>query len=272
LTVAEALNDAAHRLSGASDTPRLDAELLMAHALGVSRERLLLGLRDGAAPPAFGALVERRHGHEPVAYIIGHREFWTIDLAVGPGVLIPRPDSETLIEAAIAHFGADGPSKVLDLGTGSGALLLAALAEWPEAVGVGVDSSEVAVATARANAERLGMADRAMIARGSWDAAAAGTYDLVLCNPPYIADSEPLPPDVADHEPASALFAGADGLDEYRRIAPALRLPRGGVACVEIGASQADAVTSLFAGAGFLTHVKTDLAGRDRCVVVSPLK
>ena len=272
MTVAQALADAAHRLASVSGTPRLDAELLMAHALGVTRERLLLGRRDGAAPSAFESLVERRHAHEPVAYITGHREFWTIDLAVGPGVLIPRPDSETLIEAAIAHWGPGGPRRILDLGTGSGALLLAALAEWPEAVGVGVDLSDQALEVARANAERLGMAGRAMIARGSWDAASGGSYDLILCNPPYVAESEPLPPDVADYEPATALYAGPDGLDEYRRIAPALRLPAGGIACVEIGASQASAVCALFGAAGFQTQVKRDLAGHDRCIVLSPLK
>jgi len=199
LTIAQALADAAHRLSSVSGTPRLDAELLMAHALGVTREKLLLGRRDGEAPSAFGSLVERRHAHEPVAYITGHREFWTIDLAVGPGVLIPRPDSETLIEAAIAHWGAGGPRRILDLGIGSGALLLAALAEWPDSIGVGVDLSDQALAAARGNAERLGMADRATIARGSWDAASGGGYDLVLCNPPYIATDEILPPSVATY-------------------------------------------------------------------------
>ena len=272
MTIAQALADAAHRLSSVSGTPRLDAELLMAHALGVTREKLLLGRRDGEAPSAFGSLVERRHAHEPVAYITGHREFWTIDLAVGPGVLIPRPDSETLIEAAIAHWGAGGPRRILDLGIGSGALLLAALAEWPDSIGVGVDLSDQALAAARGNAERLGMADRATIARGSWDAASGGGYDLVLCNPPYIAESEPLPPDVADYEPATALYAGADGLDEYRRIAPALRLPADGIACVEIGVGQAAVVRALFEAEGFRTQVRNDLAGHERCIVVSHWK
>jgi release factor glutamine methyltransferase len=271
LTVGDALADAARRLAATSATPRLDAELLMAHALGVSRENMLLGGRDGEVPAAFAAFVERRRAHEPVAYITGYREFWTIDLAVGPGVLIPRPDSETLIEAAIGHCGADGPRQILDLGTGSGALLLAALAEWPEAVGVGVDMSDAALRMARANADRLGMANRAMIARGSWDAASGGNYDLILCNPPYVADDEPLPPDVADYEPAEALYAGPDGLDEYRRIAPLLRLPPGGIACFEIGASQAMAVCALFEAEGFLTGVMSDLAGHDRCVVVTPM-
>jgi release factor glutamine methyltransferase len=270
LTVPKLLSDAARRLAAVSDTPRLDAELLLAHAYGLSRERLLLAPPRGAPPHDFEALIGRRLAHEPVAYIVGHRAFWTIDLAVGPGALIPRPDSETLIEAAVEHFGDRAPNRVLDLGTGSGALLLAALAQWPGATGVGVDTSKAALAVARANAERLGCADRATIAQGSWDAASAGDFDLILCNPPYIETDAKLPADVADYEPASALFAGPDGLDEYRRIAPALRPAKGGVACVEIGATQAGAVCTLFEAQDLLTQVKRDLAGRDRCIIVRP--
>lgn len=266
----EALTEAASRLKEVSATPRLDAELLMAHALGVDRERLLLDPPQGSAPVTFEALIERRLRHEPIAYIVGHRAFWTIDLAVGPGVLIPRPDSETLIEAAVAHFGERAPTRILDLGVGSGALLLAALAEWPFATGVGVDQSAVALAIASANAERLGLAKRARIERGSWDAASSGAFDLVLCNPPYVETGATLPRDVVDYEPASALFAGADGLDDYRRIAPALRLPPDGVACIEIGSEQGEAVRTFFELAGFTTKLKTDLAGHDRCVVVMP--
>ena len=265
-----ALADAATRLAPVSATPRLDAELLLAHALGIGRGALLLNLRDRIVPPVFEALVVRRLAHEPVAYIVGHRDFWTIDLAVGPGVLIPRPDSETLIEAAVGHFGRAGPRAVLDLGTGSGALLLAALAEWPAATGLGIDASPAAVAIARANAERLGLAGRAEIRPGGWDEASAGRFDLVLCNPPYIEDDAQLPPDVVRYEPASALFAGPDGLADYRRLAPLLRLPPGGIACFEIGSSQAEPVAALFRAENFVTVVRQDLGGRDRCVIVAP--
>lgn len=270
-TTRQAILDAAARFSF-SATPRLDAELLLAHALGMSRDRLLLTLDDVTAPPAFEALVARRAEQEPVAYLTGSRGFWTIDLAVGPGVLVPRADSETLIEAAVAHFaGSAGPRMILDLGTGPGTLLLAALDQWPGARGCGVDASGVALDYARRNAERLGMAGRVTWRHGGWDAV-AGPYDLVLCNPPYVEADADLPREVAAFEPAEALFAGADGLDDYRALAPLLPgliAPRG-VACVEIGAAQAQAAGALFAAAGLGVSVCRDLAGRDRCLVLVP--
>ena len=137
-----ALAAATRRLAAVSDTPRLDAELLMAHALGTTREQLLLRHLDDSAPATFASLIDRRLTHEPVAYITGTRDFWTISLTVGPGVLIPRPDSETLIEAAVEHFAGRAPATILDLGTGPGTLLLAALAEWPDAYGLGIDESD----------------------------------------------------------------------------------------------------------------------------------
>lgn len=255
-----------------SATPRLDAELLLAHALGMSRERLLLNLDDHHVPPAFADFVERRERHEPVACITGARAFWTIELHVAPGVLIPRADSETLIEVAVAHFaGTPGPARILDLGTGSGALLLAALDHWPEATGIGVDQSFDAIPIARANVRRLGMVGRAKIKHGGW-LGVAGPHDLILCNPPYIAEGEKLPPEVANWEPAMALFAGADGLDAYRMIAPVLRpqLAPGGVACIEIGADQAPAAAALFEDEGLAVAICRDLAGRERCLVVTP--
>ena len=261
---------ACQRLSGVGDTPRLDAELLAAHALGITREAMLLGGLDRETPPHFAALIDRRAAHEPVAYITGRRAFWTIELEVGPGVLIPRADSETLIEAAVDHFaGTPGPGSILDLGTGSGALLLAALDRWPAARGVGVDSSEDALRIAQANARRLGFEDRAQMRRAGWSGW-GGPHDLILCNPPYVASGDELPREVRGWEPASALFAGVDGLDDYRRIAPLLppQLAPDGVACIEIGAAQAAAAGALFAAQGLAVAVRSDLAGRDRCLVL----
>lgn len=270
--VREAIAAAAARLAAVSDTPRLDAQLLIAHAMGVTRDALLLGRLGDPTPAAFAALAERRVSHEPVAYIVGHRAFWTIDLEVGPGVLVPRPDSETLIEAAIDHFGERTPATVLDLGTGPGTLLFAALAQWPGARGLGVDASEAALAYARRNADRLDLAGRAELRTGDWAQGIEARFDLILCNPPYIATDEPLPPDVRDHEPAGALFAGPEGLDDYRIIAaqlPALIAP-GGVACIEIGSTQAQAVSALLTAQGLNVAVRRDLGGRDRCLVVTP--
>jgi release factor glutamine methyltransferase len=241
-------------LATVSDTPDLDARILWDHAQG--------------DPATFTALIARRLAHEPVAYITGTKSFWTIDLDVSPAVLIPRPDSETLIEAALAHFGAAGPRRVLDLGTGSGALLLAALDQWPDATGVGIDASPAALEIARANAARIAPGRAAMI-EGDWSGTGEA-FDLVLCNPPYIAADETLMADVADWEPASALFAGTDGLDDYRLIAPVLarQIAPGGVACIEIGHRQRDAVTALIEQEGLSVTCRPDLAGRDRCLIV----
>ena len=254
---------------GFSATARLDAELLMAHALGMSRDRMLLTLNDHAEPPAFAPLVERRAAHEPVAYILGTRGFWTLDLAVGPGALVPRADSETLIEVALAHHAARPPATILDLGTGPGTLLLALLAEWPEARGLGVDRSAEALAYARVNAAPF--AGRAHVVRGDWDAALMGPFDLIVTNPPYIGTGEVLAHEVAGHEPAEALFAGPDGLDDYRRLAPAIRrlLAPGGAAAIEIGWTQADSVGDLFQAQGFAVTVHRDLGGRPRVLLAT---
>lgn len=269
--VAAALREAAARLAGVSETPRLDAELLMADALGVERPALLFDPARYAVPEGFAARVARRLAHEPIAYIVGYRDFWTIRLAVGPGVLIPRPDSETLIEAAAAHFGEAGPARVLDLGTGPGTLLLAALAEWPEAHGLGIDESEKAIGWAERNAADLGLEKRARFRVGDWAAGIEGRFDLILCNPPYIADSEKLMPDVAEHEPPGALFAGADGLDDYRRIIPDLQrlLASDGVAILEIGHRQRISVSEIAEAAGFAVACRQDLGGRDRALLLT---
>lgn len=242
----------------------------MAHLLGVPRLDLLMRPETIVDAAAFEALVNRRAAYEPVAYITGSREFWSLDLQVGPGVLIPRPDSETLIEAAIAHFGERAPATVLDLGTGSGALLLAALSQWPDAVGVGLDAAQAALATAEANADRLGFGQRAHFAFGDWTGTGAA-FDLVLCNPPYIADGTVLPRDVSDWEPHAALFSGPDGLDDYRALAPLLgpQLTPGGVAAIEIGHDQAETASALFRAQGLAVAVRPDLAGLPRCLVIT---
>ncbi|CAN5483566.1 peptide chain release factor N(5)-glutamine methyltransferase [soil metagenome] len=265
-----ALAEAAARFTF-SETARLDAELLMAHALGVSREALLLRHLDDPTPAGFAALVARRAAHEPIAYITGTRAFWTIDLAVGPGVLIPRADSETLIEAAIDHFRDRAPARILDLGTGPGTLLLAALDQWPMASGLGIDASEAALVCARANVARLDVKDRVTFRQGDWARGVAERFDLVLANPPYIGTGEILPDEVRAHEPAGALFAGADGLDAYHIIAPqlpALLVP-GGVAILEIGATQAETVTELLVAQGLAVTLRHDLAGRPRALIAT---
>lgn len=238
-------------LSAVSDTPELDAKILREAA------------RDEAE---YAIFIARRLNHEPVAYITGTRGFWTIDLDVSPAVLIPRPDSETLIDAAVAHFGTAAPKRILDLGTGSGALLLAALDQWPEATGVGIDASEAALVIARRNAERIAPG-RAEMRLGSWTVGIEEVFDLVLCNPPYVETGAALEPQVRDYEPASALFAGTDGLDAYRILAPQLARVTGGIACIEIGYTQAAAVTLLIENTGSVVTCRKDLGGRDRCLI-----
>lgn len=281
LGVRAALIQAARCLPGA--TPRLDAELLAAHLLGVTRETLLLRhLDDVLDASGWHDLVARRMRHEPVAYITGIREFWSLPFHVTPAVLVPRPDSESLIVAAQEHFAQKGtaPRRILDLGVGSGCLLLAALSLWPEARGVGIDRSPDALAVAMGNARELGFVTRADFLVDDWtrwsDPAALPDFartpfDLILANPPYIVQDAPLARDIVDHEPASALYAGVDGLDAYRDIAPFLPvgLAPDGLACVEIGAGQERAVTALIQNVGLCTATRQDLAGHVRCVLAS---
>jgi release factor glutamine methyltransferase len=266
MNIRQQLAEATTRLAPVSDTPRLDAELLMAHALGMERSTLLMDQLDGETPDGFAPLLARRLAHEPLAYVTGTRDFWTISLSVGPGVLIPRPDSETLIEAAVKYFASTAPTKILDLGTGSGALLLAAMSEWPGASGVGIDASSQALAIASANADRLNL--NAKFQLGNWADGITETFDLILCNPPYVETGAALSAEVMN-EPHAALFAGADGLDDYRRIIPQLPalIAPGGLIALEIGHNQAEAVSALFAEQGMPTTVAKDLAGKDRAIL-----
>ncbi|MEO8176058.1 MAG: peptide chain release factor N(5)-glutamine methyltransferase [Sphingomicrobium sp.] len=267
------LADATRRLAQVSDTPRLDAELLLACALGIERDRLLLD-PPAAVPPTFEQLLARRLAGEPIAYLVGRRAFWTIELAVTPDVLIPRPDSETLLDAAVAHFhGSEGPRRILDLGTGSGALLLAALDKWRQATGLGIDRSAAALAVAAANAQMIAPG-RADLRLGNWADGIAEHFDLILCNPPYVATAAALGPGVAEYEPHDALFAGPDGLDALRALAP--QVPRllepGGLAAIEIGYDQADRAAALFNAGGLSVSLARDLAGRPRALLLTPAK
>lgn len=266
-----ALADAARRLGPTSGTARLDAELLMAEAFAIDREDLLLSPPQGVIPDAFGEMVERRMAGEPVAYIIGRRAFWDIELRVGAGALVPRPDSEVLISSAIAHFaGSAGPARILDLGTGPGTLLLATLDIWREATGIGVDSSSMALDYAAANARLLGIDGRCELRVGDWAAGVVERFDLVLCNPPYVRLDAKLGTGVREYEPEQALFAGDDGLASYRVIASQLArlIAPGGLAAVEIGIDQADAVAEMLVRDGLCATVANDLSGRPRAVLL----
>jgi len=270
--IARALADATRQLTETSDTARLDAELLMAEALHIDRDKLILAPPDRDVPKRFWSMLKRRTKGEPIAYITGRRAFWNIDLHVGPGVLVPRPDSEVLIASAIEHFeGTEGPKRILDLGTGPGTLLLAALDVWPEATGIGVDVSRRALSYASANARRLGFERRLKLKIGDWASGLKESFDLILCNPPYVAEGAELGPGVREYEPDEALFAGESGLDAYRALAPQLPrlLDKRGLAAVEIGHDQAAAVTDLLAREGLQVRVATDFGDRPRALLLT---
>lgn len=267
----QALREATALLAETSDTPRLDAELLMAHALGVSRSDLLLRHTGAPVPDAFAALLDRRRNHEPVAYILGEQEFRGLAFRVTSDVLIPRGDSEVLVEAALA--ARPEARRVLDCGTGSGALLLAVLSELAKASGVGIDRSPAALNLARENAATLGLAERADMKQADWTAPGwtddlGAPFDLILANPPYVEEAAELMPSVRAHEPAGALFAGPEGLDDYRVLIPQLPglLSPHGVAVVEIGHTQSAAVTAIAAAVGLAAILHRDLGGRPRAL------
>ncbi|AEI38476.1 release factor glutamine methyltransferase [Zymomonas mobilis subsp. pomaceae] len=273
LTIAEALREASADLASVSMTARLDAELLMAHVLKIEREALLLGAwSEKAAPAAFFEVIKRRKQNEPVAYITGYRDFWSLRLVVNPSVLIPRPDSETLIETALSYFQKKNftPTKILDLGTGSGALLLSALTEWPDAKGLGIDCSDKALSVARFNAEKNSLQMRADFRLGYWGDNITESFDLLLCNPPYIAKETMMPRDVWQYEPHQALFAGKDGLADYRHLIPEIPslLTERGIACLEIGFDQAEAVSAIAAKAGMESQIYRDIEQRPRCILL----
>jgi release factor glutamine methyltransferase len=268
-SVREALDSAVIAIAAAgSDTPRLDAELLLAEALGVDRVALVTDPRREVAGPAVRAFqdaVRRRSaGREPVAYILGRRGFRHLELAVDPRVLVPRPETELLVEVGLEL--PEG-ARVVDVGTGSGAVALALKQERPDLAVLGTDFSADALAVARANAARLGL--HVELLHGDL-LAGAGKVDAVLSNPPYVAEREraSLAPEIAHHEPPGALFAGADGLDVIRRLVPAAASSEARLLAIEVGAGQADAVRELMRGAGFAeARARRDLAGIERVVV-----
>lgn len=271
-TAAEALRAAVPRLAaaGVEDAPR-DARRLLAHAMGIAPDRLTLHLSDRLTTEqqeAFEVTLAARAARQPVSQITGRREFWGREFRVTRDTLDPRPETECLVAAALE----EPFSRVLDLGTGTGCILLTCLAERPSATGLGCDVSEAALAVARENAAALGLADRAEFRLSDWWKEVEGRFDLILSNPPYIAEAEmaDLAPEVRDWEPRGALTPGGDGLDAYRAIAAQARahLEHGGRIMVEIGPTQGGEVARLFADAGLENvEIRPDLDGRDRFVM-----
>jgi release factor glutamine methyltransferase len=282
LTLAGARSALAEKFRQAGiDSAEADARLLISHALSIDRAGLIsdggreLNAKEMAAIDALGA---RRLRHEPVARIFGFKEFWSLPLQISEAVLVPRPETETVIEAAFDFIIRDGRRKdalrILDIGTGSGALLLALLSELPNARGTGTDISAPALAVARANAERHGLAARASFVECDFTAGVSGPFDLIVSNPPYVAHSDiaGLAAEVRDYDPALALDGGADGLDGYRAIAHEARglLASGGRLIVELGAGQEGAVRALFTNAGLnVGAARADLAGIPRALSAS---
>lgn len=282
MTLRAALADAAEVLRDAGlEDPRREARLLLGAALGVAPE-ILLGaperVMENDQRRLFDSLISRRAAREPAAYILGEREFWSLPFRVSRDTLIPRPDSETLIEAALDGLDDRGaPYRLLDFGTGSGCLLLALLSELRQSSGLGVDVNIGALAVARDNAARLGLGDRSRFLCGDWGGAlrcgSRGGFDLIVANPPYIEDSEmaALSPEITGYEPPSALSGGPDGMACYRALAPDLpRLLRpGGRAVIEVGAGRADAVAAIMTDQGLVEKGRRkDLAGIERCILL----
>jgi release factor glutamine methyltransferase len=276
LTLVKAWTGARERLKAAGvDSPAIDARLMLEAAAGVSRMDIVsdpyraLTAQQSAT---FDDYLTRRAAREPVSHILGRKGFWKIMLGVSKHVLTPRPDSEVIVDSILGAFDESRPFSILDLGVGSGAILLAILAERPKAKGLGVDISEEALAVARENAANLGLAGQVALLRGDWtEGLGSETFDVVVANPPYIpsADIQTLDPEVRDFEPRLALDGGADGLDAYRLLAPEILrvLKPDGVFAVEIGWDQSAAVEALFRAAGAEdVRTRKDLADKDRVV------
>lgn len=274
--VREALKRSTETLAASGiETPRLDAEILLGHALGTTRDALLTRWDEEISPvdlQNFKALIEKRRGREPVARITGFQEFWSLHFKINNATLVPRPDSETLVEAVLKKIPKDGNPKILDLGTGSGCLLLALLSMRKNATGLGVDTNEDALTCATENAKALGLANRSSFIKYDWSnpSPLPGPFDFIISNPPYIESAEisELAPEVSEFEPRAALDGGVDGLDPYRIIIPLSQkmFPDGaGWLFLEIGETQEAEIKNLMKKAGFSEiKVRHDLAGKPR--------
>lgn len=281
LTVEAARRALATQLKASNiDSPDLDARLLIGAALELDHTGLAVQsarLITGDEASVIASFAQRRISHEPVARILGHKEFWGLDLRLSDATLVPRPDTETIVAAALEIIRADSaaakPLRIADIGTGSGAILLALLSELTGATGIGTDISAAALETAGLNAHRLGLADRVSFAQCDYASALSGPFDLIVSNPPYIrsADIAVLDRDVRDHDPHLALDGGIDGLDAYRAITPqaAALLAPGGVLIFEVGHDQSEQVSALMHGAGLTLPYppKADLGGIYRAVM-----
>ena len=257
------------------DTPVLDGRLIVQHALGISWDTLYLKDDQPLEPHEKVRLeseLARRAAHEPVSRIVGRRHFWTLDLAVSPDTLDPRPDTESVVESVVQAIPDRAqPLRILDLGTGTGAILLALLAEYPNATGLGIDRSDAALAVARTNADSHGLSPRVTFSSGNWTEGVEGPFDVIVSNPPYIESGHlpGLPPEVREHDPVMALDGGTDGLDAYRAIIPAIPalLGPGGFAVFEIGEGQGDAVTRIARQHGLApAGTRKDLGGIERAL------
>jgi release factor glutamine methyltransferase len=257
------------------ESSRLDARVLLADAMHLPSGEIVTGSGEPTASERenFLGMVSRRAAREPLAYIVGRREFWSLSFAVGPGVLVPRPETELLVEEAIRSFPSHNSAlRILDLGTGSGCILLSLLTHFANARGAGVDASSDALVWARRNAAALGLERRCTLREGIWAEGLEGPFDLIVSNPPYVdgADMAVLAPEVGRHEPLLALRGGPDGLEAYRIIAPQMAglLAPGGHAILEVGQGQAPAVEAILLASGIETmRIAADLAGIPRCIV-----
>lgn len=270
-THAERLASATQSLSGVTETPRLDAEILLGRALGISRSSLLARLRDRAPAPAFDAMLERRAASEPIAYILGEWEFFSLRLKVTPPLLVPRPETEHLVEAVIEFVG-QGPADILEIGTGTGCIAVAIARNAPKARLIATDISEIAIETAAENSRRHDAADRIVFRRGGLFDVITGTdplFDVICSNPPYVEEDEweRLEPVIRLYEDPAALVAGHDGLDVIRRLAEEAQayLKPAGLLAFEIGMGQRDAVNALLLQCGYENvGFRPDLAGIPR--------